>query len=52
MNSVWVKGCWAERTEASDEHVLTEKGVLRGKCVRRMPPSTLEAEGWYKSLVG
>ena len=38
LDSLWVKGVWVGRTETTDEHsLLTPKGVLRTRSVRRLP---------------
>ena len=38
LDSLWVKGVWVGRAESTDEHVLlTPKGVLRTRTVRRLP---------------
>ena len=53
MSNVWIKGVWVGRTENSDEHLLlTPRGVMRTKMVRRLPPAEVTANAFYDTVKG
>ena len=37
LDSAWVKAVWVGRVDRSNEHLLTTKGCIRSRVVRRIP---------------
>ena len=37
LDSAWVKAVWVGRVDRSNEHLLTRKGCIRSRVVRRIP---------------